>query len=254
VHRQPSLVQHRDGRFFAVNANLQAGQLIQSSDGRYFTLAGASIAPQFSVPISSPAPSAPAPAPAPVPQADSPIVEVARDVEQTTTEEPIATTALAPTEAPAAAAPRGAAPQEPRGVIATAPLTSATSRFVSALPLVPQLTRVAHPVTHVTHSAPVLSQPRLLPVQPAVTAAQHSLGFRVISSNAEPAATRDQVPQQQLHIVRNVPAVAQEHQVHLLHDLPPVVAVGRGHQLADTRSNVFQGFFEFPSAGVNFEF
>merc|ERR1712106_1174933 len=37
--RSPSLVQHADGRLFAVNANLQPGQLFQTADGRIFTLA-----------------------------------------------------------------------------------------------------------------------------------------------------------------------------------------------------------------------
>merc|ERR1719245_1838866 len=35
----PSLVQHADGRLFAVNANLQPGQFFQTTDGRIFTLA-----------------------------------------------------------------------------------------------------------------------------------------------------------------------------------------------------------------------
>ena len=36
---QPALVQHQDGRLFAVNAHLQPGQLFQTGDGRVFTLA-----------------------------------------------------------------------------------------------------------------------------------------------------------------------------------------------------------------------
>merc|ERR1712038_1442044 len=39
VLHSPSLVQHADGRLFAVNANLQPGQLFQTADGRIFTLA-----------------------------------------------------------------------------------------------------------------------------------------------------------------------------------------------------------------------
>ena len=35
----PSLIQHKDGRFFAVNANLSPGQLFATADGRIFTLA-----------------------------------------------------------------------------------------------------------------------------------------------------------------------------------------------------------------------
>ena len=38
LHR-PALVQHADGRLFAVNAHLQPGQLFQAGDGRVFTLA-----------------------------------------------------------------------------------------------------------------------------------------------------------------------------------------------------------------------
>ena len=38
----PSLVQHTDGRYFAVNAHLQPGQLFQAGDGRVFTLASSS--------------------------------------------------------------------------------------------------------------------------------------------------------------------------------------------------------------------
>ena len=44
--QSPSLVQHNDGRFFAVNANLQQGQLFQTADGRLFTLAQSSQAVQ----------------------------------------------------------------------------------------------------------------------------------------------------------------------------------------------------------------
>merc|ERR1712123_101269 len=54
VQRAPSLVQHTDGSFFALNSNIQPGQIIQSGDGRYFTLASSSLAPQFTLPISSP--------------------------------------------------------------------------------------------------------------------------------------------------------------------------------------------------------
>ena len=39
----PSLVQHADGRYFAVNAHLQPGQLFQAADGRLFTLATSSL-------------------------------------------------------------------------------------------------------------------------------------------------------------------------------------------------------------------
>merc|ERR1711936_335150 len=39
----PSLVQHADGRYFAVNAHLQPGQLFQAADGRLFTLATSSV-------------------------------------------------------------------------------------------------------------------------------------------------------------------------------------------------------------------
>merc|ERR1712106_602076 len=345
VQRAPSLVQHRDGSFFALNSNIQPGQIIQSGDGRYFTLASSSVAPQFTLPVSSPVASSPIASSAE--SEDSPVIEVARDVveETTTITEPPTTT----TTAPATASPREAPAPEARGVISSTPLNSATSRFVSALPLFPQLTRIAHPVAHIAHSAPVLpqsrlvpqingvpqplanvahsapvftqarlvprftnvahpvnhvhhpvhhavphpvnhviqstpvlsqarlvpqingvaqrvshvahsspvlTQSRLLPLEPPVTAAQHSLGFRVISPQATQAVpvTRVQEPQQQLHLVREVPAVAQEHQVHLVHDLPPVVAVGRNHELADSRSNVFQGFFEFPAAGLNFDF
>merc|ERR550532_3877801 len=39
----PSLVQHADGRYFAVNAHLQPGQLFQAADGRLFTLVTSSL-------------------------------------------------------------------------------------------------------------------------------------------------------------------------------------------------------------------
>merc|ERR1712123_114021 len=49
----PSLVQHRDGRFFAVNANLQHGQLFRTADGRLFTLAQSSQAVQAAREVSA---------------------------------------------------------------------------------------------------------------------------------------------------------------------------------------------------------
>ena len=38
LQSSPSLLQHTDGRFFALNANLNPGQLFQTADGRTFTL------------------------------------------------------------------------------------------------------------------------------------------------------------------------------------------------------------------------
>merc|ERR1712106_1306139 len=95
VQRAPSLEQHRDGSFFALNSNIQPGQIIQSGDGRYFTLASSSVAPQFTLPVSSPAASSPSASPAE--SGDSPVIEVARDVveETTTIPEPPTTTTTA---------------------------------------------------------------------------------------------------------------------------------------------------------------
>ena len=42
LQQQPSLLQHADGRFFALNANLQPGQIFQTPGGRIFTLSSAS--------------------------------------------------------------------------------------------------------------------------------------------------------------------------------------------------------------------
>merc|ERR1711983_208441 len=60
----PSLVQHADGRLFAVNANLQPGQFFQTNDGRIFTLAtpATSALPVLpAIPALSANPSVPAP-------------------------------------------------------------------------------------------------------------------------------------------------------------------------------------------------
>jgi len=151
----PSLVQHSDGRLFAVNANLQPGQLFQTSDGRIFTLATTVHAQPLpsTAPLSSSA------------QEQAPEIIDAReasDNEEATEEPSNETTTMEPvvTEAPI---PRRAQASPPRlsPVIATAPFTPSTARFISAIP-------APSPVTHVTHSSP-----SLLHVAPATRA--HSL-------------------------------------------------------------------------------
>merc|ERR1711892_745195 len=165
VLQAPSLVQHADGRFFAVNANLQPGQLFQTADGRIFSLASsqASVLP---APISSPGPSAPAVPVAPlaplapvspVNEDDDDVVIDVRDSAQNleNTEAPVLeTTTLEPlepiTEAPVTRAAPISQPQTSR-VIATAPFTSSTARFVSAVPAISQ---APIPVTHISQNCP----------------------------------------------------------------------------------------------------
>merc|ERR1712106_538636 len=139
--RSPSLVQHTDGRLFAVNANLQPGQLFQTADGRIFTLA-AQATSAFSPTSQAPSDSSGAPSSPFLDPNQDDVIIAARDspaneeaikpiAEETTTVEPV-------TEAPV---PRPAQVSLPltSPVIATAPLTPSTARFVSAIPATFQL-------------------------------------------------------------------------------------------------------------------
>ena len=116
-----------------MNANLQPGQLFQTADGRIFTLA------------------TPALSTTPQQDQDAQVVEarVGTDreedteevSEEATTMEPVVTEAPVPREAPIS-----------KPVIATAPFTPSTARFVSAVPA----NFLSSPVTHITHSSPTL--------------------------------------------------------------------------------------------------
>ena len=109
------------------------------------------------------------------------------------------------------------APPQSSGVIATAPLTSSTARFVSAVPAISQ---APIPVTHISHPSPFLSN---------------------FAANQ----------------IRSVPAVPTSqlgHAVHLLPSDVPVLPAARAHLLADSSTDVFTGYFSFPSAGIDFDF
>jgi hypothetical protein len=143
---QPTLLQHADGRFFAANVNLRPGQFFQTPDGRVFTLAATAAAADGKVNVGEPATGATATATASsdnnnavasldnrdqgassdadvegiVEGEDEPASILARDVI-------VDTTPATPT--PTAARQRTTAQPQ---VIAAAPLTPSTARFVAA--------------------------------------------------------------------------------------------------------------------------
>ena len=154
LSQPPALVQHSDGRFFAVNANIQPGQFFQTADGQILSLAPALGQASPSAPVLPPSSSTP-----PVSQPSEGSEEViiaARDSSEdmdateahameTTSPEPVA-------ESPEPTVSRMIGQQQP---IATAPFTPSTARFVSA---VPALSPAPSPVSHISHSTPFLTR------------------------------------------------------------------------------------------------
>jgi len=295
---EPILLQHADGRFFALNANLQPGQFFRTADGRIFTLKSNIDASDRSVVNES--------------------LDVTRDGKNeeesttvaTTTSQPttIATTTPAPVTEVASIIPLQLDEEETSArstnnadnnesspvaasIIATAPLTPSTARFVgapSASARVPQQQHfntfhsIDHPFVHAAFpipraeiqrqrasiAAPFLRSAvpvlRLNDLDHAVAVDDH-VGHAIVQhtpllrSTAPATAVTSHfesspVPRtaQQLfttfEAVPNVVATA-----HHSHAVAAPVAV-RGHQLADSNTSVFRGFYSFPNAGIDFDF
>ncbi len=223
----PSLLQHADGRFFAVNVDLRPGQLFRTPDGRVFTLAAPS---SFSTATASKLISAASDITASDVSdaaldirdqgqqpdgeeqedllqivdggADEPASILARDATTTTTTEPTTPpqSAVVATAEPARAA--AAAPAVGPKLIASAPLTQSTARFLgAAIPFGFEHRFFGGPAPAATYGVPVVS--------------------RVFAAPDQAAA---------------------------------VVGQGGRHLLADSNTGVFRGFFTYPGAGIDFDF
>jgi hypothetical protein len=223
----PSLLQHADGRFFAVNVDLRPGQFFRTPDGRVFTLAApSSSAATAGKPLITAASDITASDVADAALdirgqgqgqpdgeeqedllhivdggADEPASILARDATTTTEQTPPPPSAVA-TEAPARAA--AAAPTFGPNLIAAAPLTHSTARFLGA-------------------------------------AAPFGFEHRFFGGPAPAAATY------------GVPVVSR---VFAAPDQQAAAVVGQGgrHLLADSNTGVFRGFFTYPGAGIDFDF
>lgn len=278
---EPILLQHADGRFFALNANLQPGQFFRTSDGRIFTLKSNILASDRAT--------------------NNEDLDVTRDANEeesttvaTTTSQPttIATTTPAPVtevsiepleEETTKSADNDESSPVAASIIATAPLTPSTARFVGApsssarvqqqqhfntfhsidhpfvhaafpisrADIQRQRTAIAAPflrsavpvlrlndIDHVDHAI-VQSAPLLRTAAPATAVTSHIESSPLPRTAQQLFATFDAVP--------NVVATAHTHSV-----AAPVAV--RGHQLADSNTSVFRGFYSFPNAGINFDF
>jgi hypothetical protein len=214
----PSLLQHADGRFFAVNVDLRPGQFFRTPDGRVFTLA----APSSTATAGKPLTAASDITASDVSDAaldirgqgqqqpdgededllqlvdggaDEPASILARDATTTTTEPPPSAVATAaPARAAAAVGPK---------LIASAPLTHSTARFLgAAAPFGFEHPFFGAPAPAATYGVPVVS--------------------RVFAAPDQQAAA--------------------------------VVGQGGRHLLADSNTGVFRGFFTYPGAGIDFDF
>jgi hypothetical protein len=251
----PSLVQHADGRLFAVNTNLQPGQLFQTADGRIFELSAKAPLGQA---ITS-KPDSPSSSMAETNQESDDVLIAARDSSEIeeTTEAPETTTIELVTEAPVPRSSPISQPQRSR-IIATAPFTPATARF--AVPA----------VTHITHTSPFLTSlaPSTQTIQhlKAVQAAPNSQQRFIQSVPTSRLRTVSGIPTSQLRAVQTVPTTQLRAfqpiptsqltavQANPTSQLGKSLVAGRGHSLADSNTNVFTGYFSFPSAGLDFDF
>ncbi len=293
---EPILLQHADGRFFALNANLQPGQFFRTADGRIFTLKSNIAASDRNI--------------------ENENIDETRDANDeeesttvaTTTSQPttIATTTPAPVtevvsieplqldlEETSARSTNNADNNESSplaaSIIATAPLTPSTARFVgapTASARVPQHFNTFHSIDHpFVHAAFPISRAEIqrqraslaapflrstVPVlrlndldhavavddhvdhaivQPAPllrTAAPATAVTRHFESSPVPRTAQQLFTT--FEAVPNVVATA-----HHTHAVAAPVAV-RGHQLADSNTSVFRGFYSFPNAGIDFDF
>jgi len=341
--QEPVLLQHADGRFFALNANLEPGQFFQTSDGRIFTLRAGANQPTRNRNSGTGA-------------------QVTRDrtVDTTTTESPETTTEAVTTTTiatPSSPEPVTEMPmledsneasgrrtneddsntQVAASIIATAPLTPSTARFVGAS--TPQhfntfhsiennLVHAAFPISrgnvqfnqHVapvfrssvpvlrlqnnaghtqeeiiaddqgnhalvrTHSHTAPSSAVALRSNPNAAAfilrrnpfaSSLSLSSPAFSSSS-PAFTRfEAVPSSETSedVATSVSQANTSPLVQVANDAPAAIAARitpqaavtargtpqaaiatRGHQLADSATSVFQGFYSFPSVGIDFDF
>jgi hypothetical protein len=227
----PSLLQHADGRFFAVNVDLRPGQFFRTPDGRVFTLASPSSSSSTASsgkPLITAASDITASDVADAALdirgqgqgqpdgeqqedllhkvdggADEPASILARDATTTTTEPtPTTQSAVVATAEPARAA--AAAPAVGPKLIASAPLTHSTARFLGA-------------------------------------AAPFGFEHRFFGAPSPAAATY------------GVPVVSR---VFAAPDQQAAAVVGQGgrHLLADSSTGVFRGFFTYPGAGIDFDF
>lgn len=171
LQQQPSLLQHTDGRFFALNANLQPGQIFQTPDGRIFTLSSASNTDASAIR-----------------EVDATEYDDESDYEYVTEEE-------LEEEAPAV-----------------------LDRSNSAAPL------PAQPAPLPALPAPVEEQVARLP----------QYGGRTVASPV--STSRFAVSPVSVSPVALAPAP------------------GRSHLLADSNTSVFQGYYSFPNAGIDFNF
>ncbi len=207
---EPVLLQHADGRFFALNANLQPGQYFQTADGRIFTLAADDGSQNNDQLISRN-----------VAAAEQPAAVEEEEIVEETVDDVIARQAENSRLSTTSLLDQNVAVQQlrtPQFRIVPANAQETLFRFAPA----------AASVAHVAHE-------------------EHSLfdspTFFSRATAAGPALVRTAAPVAHTfgHVTAAAPAVVRATGHH-------------GHLLADSSTPVFQGYYSFPNAGIDFNF
>lgn len=243
------MLQHDDGRFFALNANLQPGQFFQTSDGRIFTLALADDSQNVDQ-LSRDAATADS---AEEEDLDAAVIidDVTRQADNSRQQQP--------TPSYATSLDRNVAVQRftsPQFTVVPASSQENVLRFAAA---------PAAQVSHVEHSFAATDAPAFVRTVAAGPVAHvshfdhldHSLAHataapafdirsafdsRFLTAAGSPAFVRTAVPHTLAHV-----SAAPAGVVRTAGNL-------RGHLLADSATPVFQGFYSFPNAGIDFNF
>ncbi len=221
---EPVLLQHADGRFFALNANLQPGQYFQTADGRIFTLAATDNIQNNEQLISRNVAS------------EQPAVEEEENTDETV-DDVIARQAENSRLSTTSLLDQNVAAQQlrtPQFRIVPANAQDTQFRFAPA-----SAASVAH-VAHEEHS--LFDSPALFSRATAAPALVRTAAPTLVRT-AAPAFVRTAAPVAHTfgHVTAAAPAVLRTTAHH-------------GHLLADSSTPVFQGYYSFPNAGIDFNF
>ena len=226
VPQQPSLVQHTDGRYFAVNAHLQPGQLFQSADGRFFSLASSPLQAVRETSGLAQEPLEAAPVTNSLQEEPAPPLTVSRRPATAGTFQIVARPAVPPPASPfrfparLQPAPRATTVQQ----TATAKNVDATVAQLALTPFVHPTALAAQPL-----QSAVPTRPRtaglLAQTQPLLTSA-----LSLASPHSSPSSP----------LLQHPALLGQAARTPLLLSAPD--------------GNVYTGYFSFPSAGSGFNF
>ena len=213
----PALLQHADGRFFALNVNLRPGQFFQTPDGRVFTLAAAPVTAAADK-LTSTAEAADATAATAIASADSDaaILDIRGQGPSDTAED--TDVAAEGDDEPASILARDVTTAVPAAATTPAPRRTAQPQVIAAAPLTPSNARFIASATPFAFAPPGQF---FGAAPPAVFS-----GHPVLAAGGQ-----------------------------LLGRLPAQVGQsGQRHLLADSNTSVFRGFFSYPAAGIDFDF